>query len=96
MGMFDSLFAGGGDGLRNKKNDAKLTRADGRTAVKTYFELWNERRMNEAIDLFADECTYEDTLYPSIFQGKDQLRSHLINVAKSLPSSFRFVVDAIS
>lgn len=96
MGLFDNLVAGGGNGLRSKKNGAKLSRMDGRTAVKTYFELWNERRMDEAIDLFADECTYEDTLYPSIFQGKDQLQSHLINVANSLPSSFRFVVDAIS
>jgi steroid delta-isomerase-like uncharacterized protein len=94
MGLFDRISVGGG--LRVKNNDAKLTRVDGSAAVKTYFELWNERRMDEAVNLFADDCTYEDTLYPSVFRGKAQLQSHLFNVASSLPSTFRFVVDAIA
>lgn len=53
-------------------------KADGAKVVRSYFDLWNERKMEEAVELFSDNCTYEDTLYPEVFQGKEQLRAHLL------------------
>lgn len=52
--------------------------------------------MAEAIDLFTEDCQYEDTLYPKAFQGKENLRKHLLKVADALPDSFGFVLDEIS
>lgn len=68
----------------------------GADVVRRYFELWNERKMDEAISLFTEDCSYEDTLYPEVFAGKDQLRRHLLRVADALPDSFAFCVDTIS
>lgn len=65
------------------------------SVVESYFSHWNDRDMNAACALFDDECIYEDTLYPKVFTGKDSLRSHLLNVASSVPNSFRFIVDDI-
>jgi hypothetical protein len=73
-----------------------MTGPKGADVVRLYFQKWNERKMNDAIDLFTDDCTYEDTLYPEKFVGKDQLRFHLLRVADALPASFAFVVDAVS
>lgn len=73
-----------------------MTGPKGANVVRLYFQKWNERKMNDAIDLFTDDCTYEDTLYPEKFVGKDQLRFHLLRVADALPASFAFVVDAVS
>jgi len=33
--------------------------------------------MQAAVDLFSEDCVYEDTLYPEKFQGKEQLKAHL-------------------
>jgi hypothetical protein len=64
--------------------------------INLYFESWNKRDMATAIGLFAEDCIYEDTLYPGEFRGKDSLEKHLLNVANSLPSSFAFKVDSLA
>ena len=64
--------------------------------VKLYFELWNQRDMVSASKLFDANCVYEDTLYPKIFYGNEELKKHLVGVAKSLPDSFKFVIDSYS
>lgn len=93
--LVDSLFGGAaskptaGAGGRRKEGQ-------GAAVVKKYFELWNERRMSEAVELFSPDCVYEDTLYPGAFEGRDNLRKHLFKVADALPDSFAFVVDVIS
>ena len=66
------------------------------TAVNSYFESWNKRDMISAVSVFADDCEYEDTLYPDVFKSKVALEKHLINVASALPSSFLFIIDYLS
>ena len=65
-------------------------------AVQRFFECWNLRDMESAVELFADDVIYEDTLYPEVFDGLDDLRFHLLRVADAVPDSFRFVVDDLS
>lgn len=65
-------------------------------AVKNYFNFWNAREMDKAIAQFDENCTYEDTVYPGVFEGKAALQNHLYNVAEALPDSFQFVLDSIS
>ena len=52
--------------------------------------------MDSAINLFDVDCTYEDTLYPGVFQGRETLKKHLFSVADSLPTSFKFCLDVVS
>ena len=68
----------------------------GKGVVEDYFNYWNERDMTSAIELFDENCVYEDTLYPNVFQGKATLQNHLFSVAASLPVSFKFCLDLVS
>ena len=68
----------------------------GKAVVEEYFNYWNERDMESAINLFDVDCTYEDTLYPGVFAGKETLKKHLFSVADSLPTSFKFCLDVVS
>lgn len=67
-----------------------------KNTVVNYFQCWNQRDMTSAIACFSPDCEYEDTLYPKVFKGKEELQQHLFNVAASLPKSFQFVIDDIS
>lgn len=64
--------------------------------IELYFSHWNKRDMDSAADLFDVDCEYEDTLYPGTFRGQNAIKSHLLNVAVSLPESFSFVIDDIA
>ena len=77
--------------LTNKRGDGQAV-----SQVKKYFEYWNKRQMQDAVDLFTDDCEYEDTLYSGSFVGRDALKKHLFRCADALPDSFAFVVDEIS
>jgi SnoaL-like domain len=68
----------------------------GKDVVEEYFNYWNLRDMDSAINLFDIDCTYEDTLYPGVFQGRETLKKHLFSVADSLPTSFKFCLDVVS
>jgi len=65
-------------------------------AVREFFQCWNERDMSKAAKLFSEDVSYEDTLYPEKFVGREQLVFHLNRVADAVPDSFRFVVDEVS
>jgi hypothetical protein len=56
---------------------AKGGRGSGADAVRAYFRAWNERRMQDAVNVFGDDCVYEDTLYSGKFEGKEALKAHL-------------------
>lgn len=64
--------------------------------ICNYFEAWNRRDMKSAVDLFASDCVYEDTLFPGVFKGREALEKHLLNVAKSCPESFEFKIDSVA
>ena len=68
----------------------------GERVIRQYFDAWNCREMDSAADLFAPDATYEDTLYPERFSGKDEVKFHLNRVADALPASFVFCVDDIA
>ena len=61
-----------------------------------FFDAWNRRDMTAAVSLFSEDVVYEDTVYPDVFDGREQLRAHLLRVADALPESFQFVVDDFS
>ncbi len=61
--------------------------------VERYFDAWNRRDMNSAINFFSDDLIIADTQYPTPFKGKDELEKHLLNVADCMPRSFEFKVD---
>eukprot|EP00968_Pinguiococcus_pyrenoidosus_P016279 scaffold1550_cov245-Pinguiococcus_pyrenoidosus.AAC.4 len=65
-------------------------------AVSSYFENWNKRNMVAAVALFAEDCTYEDTLYPGKFSNREEVKMHLLRVAAAVPEDFQFCVDEIS
>lgn len=49
--------------------------------------------MNAAIDVFTEDCYYDDTVFPTPFSGKESLRKHLVAVAEAFPPTFKFIVD---
>ncbi|GAB5355700.1 hypothetical protein AAMO2058_000228100 [Amorphochlora amoebiformis] len=53
--------------------------------IRKYFQCWNERRMEDAIGLFDESLSYEDTLYPGKFEGKNSLKGHLYSIAGAVP-----------
>lgn len=75
---------------------AQKRNISGKDVVEEYFNYWNLRDMDSAINLFDIDCTYEDTLYPGVFKGRETLKSHLFSVADSLPASFKFCLDVVS
>jgi hypothetical protein len=75
---------------------AQKKSTSGKDVVEEYFNYWNLRDMDSAISLFDADCTYEDTLYPGVFQGRETLKKHLFSVADSLPTSFKFCLDVVS
>ena len=76
---------------------AATTSATGNAATcMKFFDSWNKRDMQAAIDLFSEDVIYEDTVYPDVFENREALRSHLLRVADALPESFQFVVDDFS
>eukprot|EP00931_Biecheleriopsis_adriatica_P057811 TRINITY_DN34318_c0_g1_i2.p1 TRINITY_DN34318_c0_g1~~TRINITY_DN34318_c0_g1_i2.p1 ORF type:complete len:429 (-),score=89.26 TRINITY_DN34318_c0_g1_i2:39-1325(-) len=66
------------------------------SAVRKYFEAWNERDMRTACAQFDEDCSYEDTQYAGAFNGKEALEAHLYKVADALPPTFRFCIDEVA
>ena len=66
------------------------------SAPERYFAAWNQRDMDAAVQVFADDCQYEDTVFPEPFDGKQALKKHLLLCEESLPSTFSFVIDDIA
>ena len=76
--------------------EATTTATGNAAKCVAYFDAWNRRDMEAAVALFSEDVTYEDTVYPEVFSGRDELEFHLLRVADALPRSFVFVVDDIS
>lgn len=65
-------------------------------AAERYFAAWNKRDMDAAINVFTEDCQYEDTVFPSPFDGREALQKHLYLCADAMPSTFSFVVDDVA
>mmetsp|Transcript_8442 Transcript_8442/g.13021 ORF Transcript_8442/g.13021 Transcript_8442/m.13021 type:complete len:617 (-) Transcript_8442:46-1896(-) len=61
-----------------------------------FFDAFNRRDINDGIELFKEDCLYDDTVFPSPLQGKEALRNHLELSESCLPSTFSFVVDDLA
>lgn len=61
-----------------------------------YFNAWNNRDMETAVDAFVDDLRYEDTAFPSPFVGKPALEAHLLKCSAAFPSNFEIVIDAVA
>lgn len=63
--------------------------------IEEYFEAWNCRDMESALDCFTDDCVYqtEDPVFVDTFEGKAALRAHLEKNAAALPSSCKIILD---
>lgn len=69
---------------------------DYREPVERFFSYWNERDMETALSFCDEDCIFEDTLFPRTYNGRDEIRIHLNNVANALPSNFQFIIDEIA
>lgn len=92
LSTLDMIF-----GLGPKPSQLRRARSrQPKEVIQKYFDLWNNRDIESASELFADSCIFEDTLYNGPFEGKTALRCHLLNVAASVPDSFKVIVDEIA
>lgn len=62
-------------------------------APERYFAAWNRRDMAAAVDVFAEEVTYDDTAFPEPFSGRAKLKEHLYKCANCFPETFTFEID---
>ena len=67
--------------------------SNNKLAPLVYFDAWNRRDIDAAVNVFAEDVTYDDTAFPEPFQGKDKLAAHLNLCADCFPDSFSFQVD---
>ncbi|CAB9511602.1 expressed unknown protein [Seminavis robusta] len=69
-----------------------------KSIIETYFDAWNRRDMETALDCFVEDCVYqtEDPVFVGTFRGKESLRQHLEKNAATLPGSCRIVLDSIA
>ena len=66
--------------------------------IEKYFEAWNKRDMETALNCFVEDCIYqtEDPVFVDTFVGKTALREHLAKNAAVLPSSCQIILDSIA
>jgi ketosteroid isomerase-like protein len=66
--------------------------------IERYFEAWNRRDFDAAVDCFVNDCTYqtEDPVFVDALIGKPALREHLVKNAASLPPSCQIILDQMA
>ena len=76
----------------------QLEEQESKSIIEQYFQAWNDRDMDAALDCFTDNCTYqtEDPVFVDTFRGKDALREHLLKNAATLPSSCQIILDDLA
>eukprot|EP00544_Gedaniella_sp_CCMP2646_P004307 CAMPEP_0202492340 /NCGR_PEP_ID=MMETSP1361-20130828/9092_1 /ASSEMBLY_ACC=CAM_ASM_000849 /TAXON_ID=210615 /ORGANISM="Staurosira complex sp., Strain CCMP2646" /LENGTH=565 /DNA_ID=CAMNT_0049122535 /DNA_START=267 /DNA_END=1964 /DNA_ORIENTATION=+ len=64
--------------------------------AEQYFDAWSKRDMDTAVNLFTEDCCYEDTVFPKPFSGKQNLKEHLLLCSDAFPPTFKFIVDDVA
>ena len=66
--------------------------------IEQYFQAWNRRDMDTALGYFSNDCIYEteDPVFVASLRGKEELRKHLVQNAKSLPSAAQIILDDLA
>jgi len=69
-----------------------------KSIIEKYFQAWNNRDLETALDCFTDDATYqtEDPVFVDTFRGKDSLKEHLLKNAATLPSSCQIILDDLA
>eukprot|EP00571_Detonula_confervacea_P001798 CAMPEP_0172315910 /NCGR_PEP_ID=MMETSP1058-20130122/26660_1 /TAXON_ID=83371 /ORGANISM="Detonula confervacea, Strain CCMP 353" /LENGTH=277 /DNA_ID=CAMNT_0013030107 /DNA_START=189 /DNA_END=1019 /DNA_ORIENTATION=+ len=87
-------------GLVTIEAEAKLeeSTSESGSIIEKYFQAWNRRDMEAALNCFVDECIYEteDPVFVDVFRGKEALREHLLRNAAALPSACRIILDDLA
>lgn len=89
-GKKDSIEESEARALQKSSTSEALTTM---TLPEQYFAAWNERDIEKACSVFADNVEYDDTAFPEPFTGKEALERHLNTCVKCFPPSMSFVVD---
>lgn len=66
------------------------------TPVEEFFESWNKRDMDRAVQFFADNCVYEDSSFSNKFYGRTEVKKHLIKNAEAFPENTIIKIDKVS
>jgi len=66
--------------------------------IESYFQAWNRRDMEAALNCFVDDCIYEteDPVFVGAFRGKEALRQHLVRNVEVLPSVCQIILDDLA
>ncbi|KAL7538455.1 hypothetical protein ACHAWF_006091 [Thalassiosira exigua] len=68
----------------------KTEEAKPESIIETYFDTWNDRDMEAALDCFVEDCVYETE------DGKEALRQHLLRNVEALPSACQIIPDDLA
>lgn len=96
MSSFLRNVFGGGGGNGEGGSPAGRAASGGAAAVERFVDAWNKRDMQTAVDLFAEDCVYDDTAYYSPFVGRSALKRHLLREADALPPGHSRVIDDVA
>lgn len=79
---------------------AKSTAEESSSAciVQKYFDAWNRRDMEAALECLDDNCVYqtEDPVFVGTLNGKEEMREHLAQNANVLPAAAKIVLDDLA
>jgi len=85
-------------GAGNQKSELVEPTIESGSIIESYFEAWNRRDMESALDCFVDDCIYEteDPVFVGAFRGKEALREHLVRNVEVLPSACKIILDDLA
>lgn len=64
--------------------------------LTSYYENYNEKRIDKVLELFDEQVEYQDLIYQDSFKGKEELAAYFKKIGALVPSDIRFVVDDIT
>lgn len=77
-------------------SSVKVSATTTQSIVELFFENWNKRDIDNAINCFVDNCEYEDSQFPKKFIGRAALKNHLTANANAFPDSTIIKIDKVS
>jgi len=86
-----------GSSSDNKMGDS-LGNSEPSSVVEQYFDAWNRRDMEAALECLTPDCVYqtEDPVFVGTLNGKKEMREHLQQNANVLPTAAKIVLDDVA
>lgn len=75
---------------------ARASASGSEAAVRAFYAAVNEKDVETALSLCADDVRYEDLNFSRVFVGVDGVRELLAESVRSLPADFVFVIDDVA